>query len=512
MLKQGIAWGESYDYLVRARTNILAGQATLDSFNDVTLGAVGVGTGGAAVTTLARGSADSILGLLTLGGLGYSLNQVSTPQVQLDIYKAGLKRLLCVERTGKRLNSATTYTRQALPQWQDELDRALSNLSIDISYGKAALRADSTDVALREQLTSAQVFVAQAHTLRLDVVKYLQSTDVPFDMYLAVDRVVTELNDQLRARAAKPDDVAKLGDNIIGFKKARQFETPSTATTSVDGKLPDGITVAGHAAIADTILSDTKRLAEVMAVLQSLLPVAGYETTEALEACFSNLPTQGFFTATPSGPINLTVGQDPYTLTIDTDASAIELSFAGTTPTAQNLLVSNPSGTIYSFAAPANAEERSYIIFFHRKSETQRLGPNFEIKVTRVAAKLGDKPVVKGGGVANKPGNQSLDFGKKLVLLGLNATGVVIKDERDQNFITRVQKLNVCVGLPAGDGSLKDDLIAKLKKKNAVNSVGECPGDLDIAAGPAVNKAPIPSSPVIAAPKAVAPPASAASK
>ena len=333
----------------------------------------------------------------------------------------------------------------------------------------------------------------------------MQSTDVPFKAYLAVDRAVTELNDQLRARAPKPDDVAKLGDNIIGFKKARQFETTSTAANA--GEKPAVPAQAEHAKIADTIHTDTVRLAQIIARIQSILPAAGYETTDALEACFTNLPVQGYFIAKPGGPINLVPGGDSYTLMIDTDASAIDLSFAGATPSARNLLVSNPGGTAYSLAAPAGAKADTYVMFFHRKGEAQSLGPNFQVQVAPAVSTAIVRPPPQPG-VAPTPA--SLKFADKLVLLGLIAPGTAIHDEKDPNFIARVRKLNGCPGSPSGDGTLSDALVAKLKKSKPVSPDGACPAPLDTAAPSGGAGTPTPKPPNIKPPApAVAPSATA---
>jgi len=382
-LADGLTWSDAYAYLNSAKDNIKAGQSQVDQLNKASLAGVGIGAAGAAATTLARGPKDAVLGLMTIGGISYAVNQTLTPQDQSAIYKAGLDRLACVERAGYTLHRSVGSNHDLVSLKKIDLLAAAKKVAVEISEA----RRFPSDTDLATVRGRAETALLDANVVLVGTDKYLAETDVPFEVYMTVERVVLDLNDQLRQKAPKADDVAKLGTSISSFQKARSAELEAAfASAPASGASAAAIASAEFSALAKRLNDDTEDLKQLVNQVRSMVPTVGYATTETIRACVSTLPVQGRFIAKPNGPFRLVAGGDPHTLSIDTDATTLEHAFIGVTPSAQNLLLSNPSAGTYSLAAPQNAREASYQLFFHRRGDLQQLGPTFDINVVAAEA------------------------------------------------------------------------------------------------------------------------------
>jgi hypothetical protein len=448
---QGLSFSEALAYLDRARTSMRQGLSQVDQWDAVSRGAVGVGIGGAAIAALARGSSDAVLGLLTLAGTGYSINQTSGFPVQAAIFNAGLDTLECIERTGYRVNRDTATARRSLQELQPRLNKAVNQLAADLAEAKRRNSIPADVVARAERALAA------ARDLQKAIGDFLRASDAGAEMYFAVNKTVEAVNRQLRAHAPNVDEIAKAGSMLTGFVSANANIASGAA------KSRTAVTAASQSA-ASEILADMEALDRVVQEVQMVLP-APSSIAEPVSSCQSLLPGQGVFTVTPSGPIELAAGGEAYDLSVESDLLPLYYGFHGTVPSAQQLVVSHPSDRIFSLAAPAGAKEGGYKFYIYQKDG--RKLPDIDVVVAG-GKKTNSNP---GGAKDRSKPPKKLSLAQRRKLLGL-ASDV---KETDAAWKMRVQKLENCFQLPPSDGTLGDALTMRLQGSEPVNSAGDCP-------------------------------------
>lgn len=499
----GLSYEEAVQYTDRARANMTKGLAQVDELDTVTRGAVGLGVGGGAIAALTKASSDVVLGLLTIGGAGYAINQTSLPAVQASIYGAGLKTLDCIERTGGRVHRETREARVNLLAKRGTLNQAINRLSADLDLA----RRQSPNPVPSSLMADAERALVTARNLQKSVNEFLAATEVGDEMYHAVNRTVSTVNEQLRSRAPNLDEIVKAGSMLTGFVATNS--KAATDALAARGAVNSALTAAPSQSQNKLVTEVTGHLAElrrVVSEVQETLPPAGYSTSELVTSCQALLPGQGAFTVTPTGPIQLAPGGEAYSLHVQSER-AVGYGFNGATPSAQQLVVSQPSPRTFSLAAPSGAKAGKYLLtIFENVPQGGRVLPEIEITVGAAPGQSAVRNTLgTPGGKANR-----LTFGQRRALIGLGAT---ITSETDPAWMARVQKLDNCFRITPSDGKLTDKLIAELQKSEPVKSSGDCPGPKQAATGtPGTgagtgggNTAPIPPPPNLGGNAAAAP-------
>lgn len=489
----GLSFEEALSYWQSAFTNMTAARDQVDHLNVATKGAVGLGVGGAAITALTKGSSDVVLGLLTLGGTGYALNETSNLTVQSAIYKAGLDSLDCIERTGSRVHRETGSARAELRAKQVPLQRAIAAVAADVSEARGKVPMEE---GMPQLVPEAERALAAARELQRSVRDFINATDVGAEMYYSVNKTVSAVNGQLRARAPSLDEIVKAGSTLTGFVSANSKVGTDAVAARAAARTPAAVAQARHAQSVDRLMADLRHLHDVIAEIQAILPPAGYAKSDLVDSCQALLPGQGVFRVTPSGPITLVPGGEAHQLTVEADLLPLSHGFHGAVPTAQQVVVSHPSDRVFMLAAPAGAKPNRYQFFIAQK-DGRMLG---DIEVSVGAASNGSER-------SNSPGPKprtGMTLAAKRALIGL---GEDVKAETDAAFINRVKKLDNCFGITPSDGILRDKLVAELGKRERVNLAGDCPavkkaataGTVPPTAGtPAnTNQLPIPATPPI---------------
>jgi hypothetical protein len=463
-LAQGLTFAQAVDYLERARANMSDSLATVDKVDGATRVAVGVGVGGAALNTLARGSADLTLGLLGLGAIGYGVAQTTSLPGQRDIYNAGLNSLDCIERTGYRVYRETSNTRVGLLDRRRALTGAIATLAQDLDEVASTHPPETAAVALEPHARSV---LQSAVTLDRSLGDFLNATDVGPEIFYGVNKTVRAVNTQLHARAPSLDDIARAGTILTGFISAH---TPVAAsaqtTTSAAAKVP-GLGQAAHP-LADRIQRDVQRLAAVAREVQTMLPPSGFASAALLDACQALAPGQLPFRVRPEGPVRLTAGGEAYSLSVESELPVI-FGFHGPQPSAQQLVVSQPSDRTFSLAAPSGAKPGDYQFYIAQRGGRDL--PDLQVTVlqsTPNATETTQKTKREG----DRRGSAGLALAAKLTLLGLPSS---VPSEDDVQFKDRVKKLDNCFGITPSTGAWSDKLLAALRRSEPVNSAGDCP-------------------------------------
>ena len=467
----GLTWTKSLEYLAQAKSNMKAGQTSIDDLNKATKSAVGLGVGGAAVATMARARSDLILGLLTVGGASYSLNQASIPDVQSQIYKAGLDRLACIERVGISAHDMIGTTRDELKVQQRDLNMALAKLQADVS----SAGEEPQESILNSRISAADKSIVSGRAVQQAVASYLAATNVAFDVYSAVDQTVRDLNDQLRLRALKIDEVAKAA-NATDFVNAR---LPSKVEATKQAAALGTVTPAqaNHSRWVEMIAADLNTLIQVLSRIQVLLPAGGAVPAEKVNSCLVKIQPDAYVAVDPeSTEIAVTAGGKAYALSIESNVGTLVSSYSGMTPNSTDLSISptaiSDGATSVSISAPVGAKADKYTFNFRRATgPSTRVGPVFTVTVSAVAAAAS-----QATGQTSKSGTQG-QLGTAMPLKAQRTLIGMGQDSKpsDPTWIMRVQKLNNCFQLSSGDGVLREPLIGLLKKSPHVRADGTCP-------------------------------------
>lgn len=487
----GLDYEAATQYTDQARAHMNKGLTRVDELDTVTRGAVSLGVGGGAIAALTKASSDVVLGLFMIGGTGYAINQTSLPAVQASIYSAGLKTLDCIERTGGRVHRETREAGANLLAKRGTLNKAINRLSADLD----AARRQSPNPVPSSLMADAERVLVTARNLQKSVNEFLAATEVGDEMYYAVNRTVSTVNEQLRSRAPSLDEIVKAGSMLTSFVATNS--KAATDALAARGAVNSALTAAPSQSqnkLVTDVIGDLAELRRVVSEVQETLPPAGYSTSELVTSCQTLLPGQSAFTVTPVGPIQLAAGGEAYSLNVQSER-AVGYGFNGATPSAQQLVVSQPSPRTFSLAAPSGAKAGKYLLtIFENVPQGGRVLPEIEITVgtALVQAAVRNTPGTTG------PNANRIAFGQRRALMGLGAN---IASETDPAWIARVQKLDNCFRITPSDGKLTDKLIAELQKSEPVKSTGDCPGPKQAATGtPGTgtgggNTAPIPPPP-----------------
>lgn len=463
-LARGLTYAEAIAYLERARANMSSAQDRVDQLDDVTRLGIGVGVGGGAINMLAKGRPDVTLGLLGMGGLGYSVAQVSGVPTQRQIYGAGLDSLDCIDRTGRRVYRETDGTRDMLLHKKGELDAAVALLSDHLD---ALARAATPEPEAALMAPQAHEVLRTGITLQQSVRDFMNATDVASEMYYGVGKTVRAVNTQLRSRAPSLEEIAKSGTILVGFTTAH---APVAADAQATKSAAQGVPAVSQAEtehpVTDRLTMDVHRLRQVADDIKALLPASGYATAQLLDACQSLVPGQLPFRIKPAGPIRVTAGGDAYALSIESEMPVV-YGFHGAQPSAQQLVVSQPSDRTFSLAAPAGAKGQTYHFYVAQKGGREL--PNLEVTVVASTPETTSTTTKKNPAQTNVP---KLTFEQKRKLVGL---GDDVKSVTDAAFTDRVKKLDNCFEIIPSTGALSANLIAKLNESEVVNSQGDCP-------------------------------------
>lgn len=479
----GLSYQAALTYLDNARLQMDKGLKEVDQLDMASRGAVGLGVGGAALATLGRGPADVVLGLLMVGGAGYSVNETSKFTVQAIVYRAGLESLECIERNGQRVHAETGTVREQLLARRKALGAAIAALAAAAEAARPGAAADSK---LSAALSQAEQALRAGRTLESSVAQFVGATDVPTEMYFAVNRTVFAVNGQLRARAPNLAEIAQAGSLLNSFvaNHSKLGADVEAAKMAVPAAVTQGRSGGG---LIDQIHARLGELRVVVDDVQALLLAGGTSTAaQVASACETLVPGKGVFAVRPAGAIQLVPGGDAYELSVETDLLPVSYGFHGAVPSAQQVLVSHPGDRTFSLAAPAGAKAATYRFYLYQKDGRQLpdievtvgAAPTVSVNRGNVTAGTGGSPTAGGG------------FAARRSLIGL---GTEVRSETDPAWTGRVKKLDNCFGIQPSDGVLRDALVAQLGKHDRVNGAGDCPKPK--AAGTTVPPTPTPPAP-----------------
>lgn len=396
----GISYKDAAIHLDEARSKMKEGLKTLDQLSDVTVGGVGVGTGGAAISTLAGVHTDVARTLLTVGGVSYAVNQTSRLQTQTAIYSAGLRRLRCIDQNGYRLYQATDGLRSAIVAQRPAFEAVFNQLATHL---KEARQPSQMSNLLKAVVAEGDKALGDAAKVKKPMDNFIAATDVGFEMVSAVDATVESVNAQIRANKADAAEAAIAGKQVTDFIAAHT--APSTVAAS--GNLP-AIAQGVHDPLADTIRADIESLKVQADVVRALLPATPIQAS-TVGSCLSEIPALGSVVVLPSPTITVYKGGDAFGVNAYTeDGQALAFVYSGPTPTSQQLSVSNQGGSRYSVSAPADAKSDQYTIRFFRANDPKSVPLDPPLLINVAARPLepkaeGGKSDAKGAAATPKP-------------------------------------------------------------------------------------------------------------
>jgi hypothetical protein len=481
---KGITYQDGLKYLEDARTNIQAGLDTVDQLDRATRAGVAVGVGGAGIAAAFHGSANTVLGLLTLGGLSYSLNQASPPPIQARIYIAGLRNLSCIEQTAARVHDETASARDALKAQLPLLKQAVDTLTAHVNQAR---KKAGNDPALAQMVSQADAAIEASNRLIKALQQFLADSNVGREIYAAVDDTVSRVNLQLRDQAPSIDKIAKLGADVQGFVNSHaQLTANSEKARSVIGSAAaQATTQAGHDPWVDVLRDDLIALRAVFERAQASLPAEGLRGAETIASCKAVVPGEEPVTVELSEPIILYPGGAAFQFRVN-GITPMTLEWSGTVPPATEISTSGPSnGGVMSLAAPAGAKPANYRLYIQQKTPDKR-SPLVEVKV--MAAPALTAPTNARIGASRQGTSQAVGqrFSADRQMLGLPTS---VTATSNSLWTGRVKKLDNCFNLPPSNGQISSALRAALTKHQPVNSAGDCPSPL-VAAGVPPNPAP----------------------
>ena len=459
-----LSYAEGLAYLDNARTNMRQGLAKIDELDKATRIGVGAGVGGAGIATLFRAPTDAILGLLTLGGMGYSMNQLSTPAVQATVYAAGLDNLGCIEQTAARVHQEFAYPRSELERQLPILMNATAALATQMATARATPKPTPL---LGNLISQSETALGTARQVVDGIQRFLGATNVGPEIYAGTSRTVDAVNAQLRAQAPDLNAIASSGTVFSNFVNShRQLAAQAAAvqtkgvTTTITQGAQDGDSAANE------LLKALKNLQAVVVQAQLGLPTR-YTGGEAILSCKTATPGDLPVTIDQAGPIELVAGGEAFNLTT-AGSPPLSVGFEGYAPSATQLIVSQPARNVVSVAAPQGAMPRSYTLYVQQSTPRERRSAGIEIRVVAApATSLATPPKV----LASPADQKDLqDFLADRRLLGL---GENVKSRSSTDWTDRVKKLENCFKLP-----LTGKVTAKLREGLAASTPvqnGDCP-------------------------------------
>ncbi len=515
----GISYEAGLGYLDKARTTMQANVDSVDQLDRATRIGVGVGVGGAGIAAAFRGPADAVLGFLTLGGLSYTLNQGAVPTAQAAVYSAGLDNLLCIEQAARRTHRETAYTRSALAIKLPRLEGARNQLRADIASAKAQAGAAPELQAL---IPKAETALSVADALISEVASFQLARTIGDEIYAGVNLTVAAVNRELRRQTPDINAIAQSDSILKSFVGAHSQLLPKSAAAK--GAIDDAKVALTQSARADRrvarwvdiLTADLSALEGVITDTQANLPAKDTASGEAIASCQMG---DKAVSLDVTGPIRLTPGGEAFNLRAMGN-KPLTPGWRGTVPSATQMVVSQPVDGMFSFAAPKDAQPKTYVLYIHQQAPAK---DSADIEVI-----VGDAPAAKGaangaakGGVDKgasagdaKAGGAGTPVPPPPKTLGaqfiadrrmLNL-GAAVTATSDPAWQTRVNDMDRCVGISPSTGQVTPRLRAELAKREPVKT-SACPAPLVPGAAPSPAPVPVPAPAPIPQPQPDAAPA-----
>jgi len=462
-VSEGLSFAEGIRYLYSARAKLEEGRRSVGQIDDVTKLGTGVGVGGGALVSLARGPADVALGSLIVGGTSYSINQTIVPQTRMDVIDAGMRNLQCLEESAIRIHRETRGSRSALQPLRDTLNRQLAQLRSALDDANDPVKGKNVAANLKEEAGKA-LESGQALVKAMD--QFLWVSDVGTGLYLGASRTLDEVNIQLRARSPDIAKIARVGASIADFVAlhAGEVNTQAAAARKALGSIEAATQSANP--VQQQLVERLDQVRATVASAQSQLPPPASAQATLLSDCKTHMPGEGPVTLTPAGPLVLEPGGQAFHLSIDSDL-AVEGDWEGKVPADSQMSVPSISGRSVRLAALAGAKPDTYR-FFVRQKENGKRSNVVEIQIQEAAARQIAK-AAQGPKAAQQNG---IPMAQWRNLLGLNNEPTLT--EQDEKWINRVKRLESCVQLPV-TGKAGPALAAALAKREKVDDQGDCP-------------------------------------
>jgi hypothetical protein len=460
----GISYSDAGDYLNGARDELEKMLADTNRFDNATKFGVAGGGAGAAISTIFRSSTDQILGFLTFMGVSYGTNQLVDPKTVTDIYSAGLKNLLCIERAGSDADSAfklVTNDGKALVIARDALQQDVDDARNSANPGRYTTLVDR-----------ANADIDRARDVLAEIDKYRASAKIGERMVGAVDSTILAVNDQIRAKAASIDAFAQFGSFIT-----TSINNGTALRSQINSAVKQLQAAAKSQATADELQRRfAKHTADLEAVLAAIPKHLDMTSATAIGGCSVQFPADTPVTVSPAGPIELNAGDQTRVAVSGGKGPYSVPRFSGPDPSKDVDIVAtrnDVSGAEFQFSAHANAGTGNYT--FHFADATGKNSPDVQLNVH---AKAAVKPTAitanttTGGapGVAARP---KIDKVQLLIDTNGGITKVddilglpqIVKSPADKAFTTRVSNLQTCVlKMDKPDGVLTQALLNETPK------------------------------------------------
>ena len=439
---------------------------------------VGVGIGGGAVATLLRAPADVVLGLVTIGGVGYTVNKTNQASVPSEIIAAGKRNLICIEQTARQLDAKAGAARPSLLKLRPSLEATIFKLKFDLAESRKAPPVSDLPV----WQARADTALPPASKLLQQLDEYLMTSDVGVQVYYAVDKTVSEVNTQLRRQALDVDAIARSGSIFQTFVTANSGV--STQAKAASAAVGSG-TASGQSATAvdariTLLMQDLNVLAGIVKAITDALPTTQSGEVTKISDCVTQLPGESDIVVEPKGPISLEAGGKAVNLRIAAYGTWTT-EWIGAVPSAAQLVKSSPSSSVVSLFAPAGAPADSYTFYVQQSAPSKRSDLVVVQVVQPAIAKKPEQTAKLQGTSSNTDSTVMKEFLDWRLRLGLDGN---VKTKTDPKWATRVRVLESCLKLPV-TGETSEALKKSLAASVPVNLNGDCPTPLASGSTPA---------------------------
>jgi hypothetical protein len=296
----GPTYAEALTYIDDSRNNINGRLRQLDETESATKFAVGGGLAGAAGAAAFGAKPKIILGLLSAGALGYSVNSATDSRTLSQILNAGLENLDCIESAGEQANTALAGQRFMLQRRRITLLDPMNRLAADIQKASAEPEKYASVLVTARQSLS----VGEQALGTIDF--YFTHNPVSGAMVRSARRTVDQVNQQMRERAPNINTIAQSG-SILGtfFSSGASVQAAAMAGA---GKITTQAAAHDQAhPLADDLVNDQNDLQAALQEVGEITPPL--VTISNISACQAQFAAEAPMALPFTSPVNLPAGQ-----------------------------------------------------------------------------------------------------------------------------------------------------------------------------------------------------------
>lgn len=297
-----------------------------------------VGAGGAAVSTLFKGSRDLTLALATLGAASYAIGSVYSNQAVLDVLGNGIDALACISlHSGAVVDAHNRLKLQAT--------ELASVRNVVTNYSAPSGVPPNQEFRRTEAISRASAAELQAQ------LRFASESDAAGQISGAILQVFEAVNKQIRASTPDGAAVMRAGSGIgsaglsgLSPGQAQALVTPAAVPASVKGL------IAGGSPPRDTVLdthidSLDAVTAAVVATLEKPTPPIASDTCK-----LSDAPATPAMTTNAPGSVDLAYGDTSLTYRVSGGNGSYVAQWVGAEP--PDLMAAMQGDTLRIFVKP----------------------------------------------------------------------------------------------------------------------------------------------------------------